>query len=58
MTAATRIVTEADTCRELVTPKLTNARWGSAPRAIGEQRTVTFEYAARVVHRAGPRGQM
>jgi type I site-specific restriction endonuclease len=41
MTATTQIMTEADTCRELVTPKLTNAGWGNAPRVIGEQRTFT-----------------
>ena len=41
MTATTQIMTEADTCRELVTPKLTSAGWGSAPHVIGEQRTFT-----------------
>ena len=41
MTATTQIMTEADTCRELVTPKLTNAGWGNAPHVIGEQRTFT-----------------
>ena len=41
MTATTQIMTEADTCRELVTPKLLNAGWGSEPHAIGEQRTFT-----------------
>jgi type I site-specific restriction endonuclease len=38
---ATQIMTEADTCRELVTPKLTTAGWGNAPHVIGEQRTFT-----------------
>jgi type I restriction enzyme R subunit len=37
----TQIMTEADTCRELVTPKLADAGWGNAPHAIGEQRTFT-----------------
>ena len=41
MTATTQIMTEADTCRELVTPKLVDAGWGSAPHVIGEQRTFT-----------------
>lgn len=35
------IFTEADTCRELVTPKLVAAGWGEAPCAIGEQRSFT-----------------
>jgi hypothetical protein len=39
MTTMTQIMTEADTCRELVTPKLIDAGWGSAPHVIGEQRT-------------------
>ncbi len=34
-------MTEADTCRELVTPKLVESGWGSAPHVIGEQRTFT-----------------
>ncbi|MBI2782685.1 MAG: DEAD/DEAH box helicase family protein [Gammaproteobacteria bacterium] len=34
-------MTEADTCRELVTPKLIAAGWGAAPHIIGEQRTFT-----------------
>lgn len=37
----TTIVTEADTCRELVTPRLLDAGWGHAPHAIGEQRSFT-----------------
>ncbi len=41
MTATTQIMTEADTCRELVTPKLVEAGWGNAPHVIGEQRTFT-----------------
>ncbi len=41
MTATTQIMTEADTCRELVTPKLVEAGWGVAPYVIGEQRTFT-----------------
>ena len=41
MTATTQIMTEADTCRELVTPKLVEAGWGGAPHVIGEQRTFT-----------------
>ena len=35
------VVTEADTCREFVTPRLVEAGWGSAPHAIGEQRSFT-----------------
>ena len=34
-------MTEADTCREFVTPKLVEAGWGTAQHAIGEQRTFT-----------------
>jgi hypothetical protein len=41
MTATPQIMTEADTCRELVTPKLFEAGWGNAPHVIGEQRTFT-----------------
>ena len=41
MTATPQIMTEADTCRELVTPKLVDAGWSSAPHVIGEQRTFT-----------------
>nr|WP_253273824.1 DEAD/DEAH box helicase family protein [Ottowia sp. oral taxon 894] len=35
------MITEADTCREFVTPRLVEAGWGTAPHAIGEQRTFT-----------------
>lgn len=35
------VITEADTCREFVTPRLVEAGWGIAPHAIGEQRTFT-----------------
>lgn len=35
------VITEADTCREFVTPRLVEAGWGVAPHAIGEQRTFT-----------------
>jgi len=35
------VITEADTCREFVTPRLVEAGWGTAPHAIGEQRTFT-----------------
>ncbi|UBU62552.1 hypothetical protein LDB30_00730 [Acidithiobacillus ferrooxidans] len=35
------VLTEADTCREFVTPRLVEAGWGSAPYAIGEQRSFT-----------------
>ncbi len=34
-------MTEADTCRELVTPKLVEAGWSATPFAIGEQRSFT-----------------
>ncbi|MDG3066573.1 EcoAI/FtnUII family type I restriction enzme subunit R [Thauera mechernichensis] len=37
----TRVITEADTCREFVTPRLVEAGWGAAPHVIGEQRTFT-----------------
>jgi type I restriction enzyme, R subunit len=35
------VMTEADTCREFVTPRLVDAGWSNAPYAIGEQRTFT-----------------
>lgn len=35
------VVTEADTCREFVTPRLVEAGWGVSPYAIGEQRSFT-----------------
>ncbi len=35
------VMTEADTCREFVTPKLLQAGWGTTPHAIGEQRSFT-----------------
>ena len=35
------VITEADTCREFVTPRLVEAGWGAAPHSIGEQRTFT-----------------
>lgn len=35
------VVTEADTCREFVTPKLVEAGWSNAPHSIGEQRSFT-----------------
>jgi len=35
------VMTEADTSREFITPKLVEAGWSSAPHAIGEQRSFT-----------------
>lgn len=35
------VITEADTCREFVTPKLVESGWSIAPHAIGEQRSFT-----------------
>ena len=35
------VMTEADTCREFVTPRLVDAGWSVGPHAIGEQRTFT-----------------
>lgn len=35
------VITEADTCREFVTPRLIKAGWSASPHAIGEQRTFT-----------------
>ncbi|WP_244841562.1 EcoAI/FtnUII family type I restriction enzme subunit R [Aeromonas allosaccharophila] len=35
------VSTEADTCREFVTPRLIEAGWGVAPHSIGEQRSFT-----------------
>ena len=34
-------MSEADTCREFVTPRLVEAGWATAPHAIGEQRSFT-----------------
>ncbi len=39
--SSVQVITEADTCRDLVTPRLIDAGWGNAPHAIGEQRTFT-----------------
>jgi hypothetical protein len=38
------VITEADTCRGFVTPRLVEAGWSAAPHAIGEQRS--FKHAA------------
>jgi hypothetical protein len=35
------VITEADTCREFVTPRVFEAGWAVAPHAIGEQRSFT-----------------
>jgi len=35
------VITEADTCREFITPRLVQAGWAAAPHAIGEQRSFT-----------------
>lgn len=40
------VLTEADTCREHVTPALRAAKWTDAPHAIGEQHVIT---AGRIV---------
>jgi type I restriction enzyme, R subunit len=34
-------MTEADTCREFVTPRLVEAGWGAAESVIGEQHSFT-----------------
>lgn len=39
--AGSAVMTEADTCRELVTPRLVESGWSASPYAIGEQRTFT-----------------
>ena len=36
-----QVVTEADTCREFVTPKLVESGWSESPCLIGEQRSFT-----------------
>jgi len=41
MTATIQIMTEVDTCLDLVMPKLTGAGWGNAPHVFGEQHTFT-----------------
>jgi len=35
------VITEADTCRQFITPRLVEAGWDAAPHAIGEQRSFT-----------------
>lgn len=35
------VITEADTCREFVTPRLIEAGWSTSPHSIGEQHTFT-----------------
>lgn len=35
------VISEADTCREFITPRLVEAGWSTAPYAIGEQRSFT-----------------
>ncbi|MFT3790488.1 MAG: DEAD/DEAH box helicase family protein [Rudaea sp.] len=35
------VLTEADTCREYVTPALRAAQWANTPHAIGEQHVIT-----------------
>lgn len=35
------MITEADTCRKYVTPRLQAAGWGAAPHDFAEQRTFT-----------------
>ena len=35
------MVTEADTCRQYITPALQRAGWDNAPHSIAEQRTFT-----------------
>lgn len=42
----TACLTEADTCREYVTPAIQRAGWANAPHAIGEQHAIT---AGRIV---------
>lgn len=50
MTATKQIMTEADTCRELVTPKLVVAGWSNAPHVIGD---LALEFAHRPVAAQG-----
>ena len=40
------VITEADTCRDFVTPRLVEAGWGATPQAIGEQRSLRTHVAA------------
>ena len=35
------MLSEADTCRKLVVPKLQTAGWDDAPHSIAEQRSIT-----------------
>src|SRR5688572_13017039 len=54
-----RMVTEADTCRRLITPKLQAAGWDNEPHSIAEQRSFTdgriVVHGNRAVRRKGKR---
>lgn len=50
MMKTTQIMTEADTCRELVTPKPVDAPWGNTTHVIGEQYTFTNGRDSRARH--------
>src|SRR5947209_10265708 len=39
--ATLKVLTEADTCRKFVVPKLQAAGWDNEPHSIAEQRTIT-----------------
>jgi|SRR5712691_7096044 len=39
--ATLKVLTEADTCRKFVVPKLQAAGWDNDPHSIAEQRTIT-----------------
>ncbi len=48
------VLTEADTCRTFVVPKLQAAGWDTPPRTINEQRTFTdgrIYFAGRTARR-------
>ena len=41
MLCGSTLITEADTCRKYVVPKLIAAGWDNEPHSIAEQRTIT-----------------
>jgi len=53
MTTQNALLTEADTCREFVTPGLLEAGWGVSPHAIGEQRSFTNGRIIEIDHTNG-----
>jgi hypothetical protein len=43
------VMTEADTCREFVTPRLVEAGWSVSPCSIGEQGAFTNDASSELI---------